>query len=682
MSLPATPTPTTAAPIRTSSLVSIRWVVPLLILLPVVLVVAGFSTLAVWQGRRVVDDLTGRIVVQVTARVEERIDAFLTNAVQVTNFTESLIRNGDLDPERLADWQPALTRQLVAFPEISSITFGTDDGRGTWVIRYPDEPGLEYALKDKGGEGEIIEYAIDDLQHIGSQIGRYSYDPRNRPWYRAAVEAGEPTWSPIYSWVRRNGGTSTLGLAYTRPIIGESGDLLGVLDSDMGLIALSRFLESLPIAESGGRVALVGPDGLLLAASGGIPVVGVDEEQIPFDRTSDPILGAVASEILRKLGSPEQVTTSTGLSTRYDGDSYLVEVAPVARDLGLDWRLITIVPESDVNGGLERLRRQTWMIGLLVVGATLALGIAASSALVRPILDLVNAVRFIGRGQFDHQVEVGGTREFARLSDELNRMAVELKDRIRLRQSLGLAMEIQQKLLPDQPPEVPGLDIAGHSTYCDETGGDYYDFLGMERTDSDRLLVVLGDVMGHGIAAALLMATARGILRSRATEPESLGNLLTHVNTLLETDTDGERFMTMIVLLVNARAGEIRWASAGHDPAILYDPEADTFLEMPDINGLPLGLIAGETYHEARRDDLRPGQILLVGTDGIWEACNVDDLQFGKDRLRDVIRQHHHEPAQEIAEAITRTLHTFRGHAHQDDDITFVLLKFVPITDK
>src|SRR5207248_2209152 len=108
----------------------------------------------------------------------------------------------------------------------------------------------------------------------------------------------------------------------------------------------------------------------------------------------------------------------------------------------------------------------------------------------------------VGGGDLEAKAAFGGSREFRDLAEALNRMIADLRDRLRLRHSLQVATEVQQRLLPQGPPRVRGLDIAGHSTYCDETGGDYYDFLLLEEAAPDTVLVALGDVMGHGVAAA------------------------------------------------------------------------------------------------------------------------------------------------------------------------------------
>lgn len=243
-----------------------------------------------------------------------------------------------------------------------------------------------------------------------------------------------------------------------------------------------------------------------------------------------------------------------------------------------------------------------------------------------------------------------------------------------MRESLSLAMEVQRNLLPSEDPQIKGLDIAGHSTYCDETGGDYYDFLDVSGAEEDTAVIVVGDVMGHGVAAAMLMATARGILRSRCAVPGSLADFLGHLNTMLVPDTGGERFMTMLLVTLSARREELRWASAGHGPPIIYDASSDSFPEI-EGGGIPLGLMDDEVYEEYVQPGLNPGDLLLAATDGLWETRGEDDELFGMDRLRQLLRENAHRPAAETSEAIRDALAQFRGPAGQDDDLTFVIAK-------
>jgi sigma-B regulation protein RsbU (phosphoserine phosphatase) len=194
-------------------------------------------------------------------------------------------------------------------------------------------------------------------------------------------------------------------------------------------------------------------------------------------------------------------------------------------------------------------------------------------------------------------------------------------------------MDVQQRLLPSAPPEVQSLDIAGHSTYCDETGGDYYDFLVVDRASPGTVMIAMGDVMGHGVAAALVMAGVRAVLRDRADmKTLNLAELTGRLNDLLHADLGGSRFMTLYLAVVDGPSRAMRWCSAGHDPAIVYDPERNSFEEV-DEAGFPLGVVEGaDGYVEAKIDALAPGAIVFIGTDGIWETQNSAENSTGRIR--------------------------------------------------
>src|SRR5262249_38684588 len=241
-------------------------------------------------------------------------------------------------------------------------------------------------------------------------------------------------------------------------------------------------------------------------------------------------------------------------------------------------------------------------------------------------------------GDLDASAAFGGSREFRNLADALNRMIADLRDRLRILHSLGVAMEVQQRLLPSGPPKVHGLDVAGQSTYCDETGGDYYDFLVLDKATSDSVLVALGDVMGHGVAAALVMAGVRSVLRDRATAAGDLAELMGRLNRPVEADTGGNRFMPMPLSVIGSGMRAMRLVSAGHDPVIVYDPATAAFSEVGE-GDLPLGVTDNTEYREQTFAPLRPGQVLFIGTDGVWEMPDAGGHQFGKERLREGLRE-------------------------------------------
>lgn len=250
------------------------------------------------------------------------------------------------------------------------------------------------------------------------------------------------------------------------------------------------------------------------------------------------------------------------------------------------------------------------------------------------------------------------------------------------KKALMLAKEVQKSLLPHQKPKVPGLDVAGRNVSCDEIGGDYYDFLWRREASSGPFSVVVGDISGHGVESALLMTTARAFLRMRVSQPGSTSEVISAMNTHLAKDVlESGRFMTLFYLTIDPEEKKLSWVRAGHDPAIFYDPVLDCFEELKG-GGIALGVMNEFSYTENEKSGLANNQILAVGTDGIWEATNVDGEMFGKDRLRAIIREHRSAPANHILNAVYENLNEFtRGHK-AEDDITLVIIKVDGVDDR
>jgi sigma-B regulation protein RsbU (phosphoserine phosphatase) len=294
----------------------------------------------------------------------------------------------------------------------------------------------------------------------------------------------------------------------------------------------------------------------------------------------------------------------------------------------------------------------------------------------RSAADLARAARRLAQGDFSARAHPRGRDELAELGGIFNDMAPQLADRVRMRESLELAMEVQHRLLPKSPPRLPGLDMAAISIYCDETGGDYYDFFEFADRKAGRVGLVVGDVTGHGVGAALLMATARALLRPRTEEGGTPGEIVAGVNRDLTLDTMGTgRFMTLFYLEIDPSARRLAWARAGHDPALLHDPRAGTFREL-DGRGIPLGIVEDAAYEDKDMGGVPDGAVLVIGSDGIWETRNPAGEMFGKDRLRQVVREKSAAGAAAVLEAVVQALDDFRGGGPQEDDVTLVVAAF------
>jgi serine phosphatase RsbU (regulator of sigma subunit) len=249
------------------------------------------------------------------------------------------------------------------------------------------------------------------------------------------------------------------------------------------------------------------------------------------------------------------------------------------------------------------------------------------------------------------------------------------KERDRLRHSLELAKEVQQTLLPKSNPRIAGLEVAGKSIYCDETGGDYYDFIEFKGNANEKLGVVVGDVAGHGISSALLMATARSALRQRLASPGSIEQVIADVNRQLVVDfADSGQFVTLFYLAVDPTRKILEWVRAGHEPAIFYDPAANAFSELAG-SGMALGVDRHCQYQKNRIDDFPPGSIILVGTDGVWEARNQRGKMYGRTAIYDVIRDNSAAGAEGIMEAVFDQIKKFRNAVEPEDDVTLVVVK-------
>lgn len=247
----------------------------------------------------------------------------------------------------------------------------------------------------------------------------------------------------------------------------------------------------------------------------------------------------------------------------------------------------------------------------------------------------------------------------------------------RMLSALEVAEEVQQNLLPKKIPAISGLDIAAKSIYCNKTGGDFYDFLNVSPPSESKLNVIVGDVSGHGIAAGLLMTTARALIRSRSAQPGTLAQIVTDVNRELTLDIyDTGRFATLIYLMVDPQNHRLKWVRAGHDAALLYDPASDGFEDLYG-SGLALGWDENYQYEENVRTDLIEGQIIFLGTDGIWETFDIDGNPFGKKPIKDIIRQKAAASADEIMNEILIALRRFRQGKEPEDDVTLAVIKIV-----
>jgi serine phosphatase RsbU (regulator of sigma subunit)/predicted ester cyclase len=245
--------------------------------------------------------------------------------------------------------------------------------------------------------------------------------------------------------------------------------------------------------------------------------------------------------------------------------------------------------------------------------------------------------------------------------------AAQARERERIEQELQVARRIQQELLPEATPELDGWRIATYYGPAREVGGDFYDFLELE---DGRLGLVVGDATGHGMPAALVMATTRGMLRAVVQSLESPGEVLARVNEALVADIPPSTFVTCFYGILDPESGRLRYANAGHDlPCRRRNGQAEELR----ARGMPLGLMPGMSYEE-KEAALEVGDSTLFYSDGLVEAHNPQREMFGFPRLRRLVAEHAGERS--LVDLLMDELRSFTGDGwEQEDDITLVTLQ-------
>jgi serine phosphatase RsbU (regulator of sigma subunit)/pSer/pThr/pTyr-binding forkhead associated (FHA) protein len=242
-------------------------------------------------------------------------------------------------------------------------------------------------------------------------------------------------------------------------------------------------------------------------------------------------------------------------------------------------------------------------------------------------------------------------------------------ERERMEHELELATEIQQRFQPSGPPVVAGYEFQGISFSCYEIGGDYYDFIPRE---NGRMLIALGDVSGKGTAAALLMSSLHAAIHAQVSAKSSLDQTVTSVNRYLADNTPANRFVTLFATELDPASGILRYINAGHNPPLLG--RRDGTIEQLSSGGFPLGIIPDAEF-EVGETKLEPGESLVIYSDGVSEANNLRDEEFGLDRLSQVVQKNLNSSAAGLRDKVESALSTFTQSAPANDDITLVIVK-------
>lgn len=252
---------------------------------------------------------------------------------------------------------------------------------------------------------------------------------------------------------------------------------------------------------------------------------------------------------------------------------------------------------------------------------------------------------------------------------ENTRLHEEEKTFLMMQEQMRLARDIQMRLLPESPPNIEGYEIAGTSVPAQEVGGDYYDFI---PSGSDRLAICLGDVSGKGIPAAMLMSNLQATLRSQTLSNTSPQGCLNKSNTLLFHSTDFQKFATVFYGILDFKKNELIYTNGGHDDPMLFTK--DNKHQRLSVGGTVLGFVEEFAYTEDKIS-LNPGDFFIIYSDGITEAMNLQEEEFGEERLIKAVQDSQDSPPKDLINKILNVVNTHVGKAPQMDDMTLVVVK-------
>jgi sigma-B regulation protein RsbU (phosphoserine phosphatase) len=510
-----------------------------------------------------------------------------------------------------------------------------------------------------------------------------SFDPRKREWYLWAERQNEITWSNPY--IDALSGKAMLTIA--SPVNRPDGTFAGITAIDILVSSVFEWMELNP------RWANNAEGKLILRESEGDSVVfkifASMNYRIEQDRWDQPLK-------LRTLESDDEREFSALLQDLNKGKSGVRKMLFKGKEClwiyrGFEDRMVyplLIVPYENVillasetedyllKKNFEGIRYVVLLVVLVIFGLVV-MSFRRAKSFTQPIHSLADSARKLGEGDYTARAGVQTGDELEQLGNVFNQLGPKLQEHQKMQSSLELARNIQQRLLPKSAPKLQNFDIAGMCQYSDETGGDYYDYMSMEEIEPGKVSVMLGDVTGYGIGAALLMASARSLLRNNIRYFKyDLSKILFEFNNEMTRDTDSDKFITLFIGVLQNEGRSITWALGGHDPAIWYRESTDEYEELGS-QGVPIGFVPNMSFEQAGPVNLFPGDVITIGTDGIWEAPNETGEMFGKERLREVIRKHKKDSAENICQAIIQSVLEFTLPHPQDDDITVVVIKAV-----
>jgi sigma-B regulation protein RsbU (phosphoserine phosphatase) len=583
--------------------------------------------------------------------------------------------------------RPALYRASpVFFAAGTSVTAGSEEFAALAGMAHlletvrESDPDLEN-IYVATGSGLMWQYPPDPVIPEG-------YDPRTRDWYTSAARAGgRPVWSEPYV----DATTGELVVTCSQAVTGRYGTW--VIGTDVTTDAINANILNLTLKGEGYPVLLDSRGNVI--SRPGFSANGTlwNETFVQFNvfSGSSPAISAVAANMTSGKSGIDRVL--------FNNTWYSVAYAPVP---SMNWSIGVSMTENEILAPVRKtsaaiaLETRQTSAGIAEQTGRLVMVFAALSCLLlvivaflswrlariitRPVDALKAGAVVIGSGDLEYRVDLKTGDEFEDLAVSFNTMAGDLKTSIadlrrttaekeRYHRELEIAKEIQDTFLPESVPDIPGTKIAAITIPAMEIGGDFYDFI---PAGDGRWGIVMADVSGKGISAALFMALSRTLLHVSGGAVPDPTAAIRQANRWIYEDGRSSMFVTVFFGVLDPEKMQFTYVNAGHNPPLLV--RDGSVHELSGSRGIALGVVPDVTI-AATALDLRHGDLLVLYTDGVTEAFNDRDEAFGEERLREFLYANRDKPARALLEALVAEIRQFTGTAPQSDDITLAVVK-------
>jgi signal transduction histidine kinase len=399
----------------------------LFLVLPFLLQISTAVGLVWWlsfkSGQDAIYSLVRQLETDVSARVNQHLDASLELPHQLNQINANAIQRGILDPNDFESAGQYFWQQAQVFPTINWIGYNLKTGQGTGAGRWF---GNQELVINRDAAKQVAVYQIDRAGNYGKQLAQLDFDPLSRDWYRQTAEAGRPIWSKVEAIGDLDG---YIAVSANTPISDQTGQMIGVLGTDISLDNLSLLLRQVNASPSG-RVFILERNGLLIADSSDhkpFTVIDGKIQRLKALENQDPLIRLAAQQVQQQLGSFETIQAQADLTFRLEGEQQFAQVTPWKDAYGLDWLVVTVLPESDFMTQIEANNRTTILLCAITFVVATLLGLITARWITRPILHLSQASQAIAEGDLNQTAALSGLKEIDLLAHAFNRMSGQLK---------------------------------------------------------------------------------------------------------------------------------------------------------------------------------------------------------------------------------------------------------------